>query len=46
MAGKDQDDPRLAARLEALKGPVKSPRQVYPYLLAAVTGIAGAGIGA
>ena len=46
MAGKDQDDPRLAARLEALKGPVKSPRRLNPYLLAAVTGIAGAGFGA
>ena len=46
MAGKDQDDPRLAARLEALKGPIKSPRRVNPYLLAAVTGITGAGLGA
>ena len=46
MAGKDPDDPRLAARLVALKGPVKSPRRVNPYLLAGITGLAGACIGA
>ena len=46
MASKNQDDPRLAARLEALKGPIKSPRRVNPYLLAGITGLAGAGIGA
>ena len=46
MAGQTQDDPRLAARLEVLKGPIKSPRRVNPYLLAGITGLAGAGIGA
>ncbi len=46
MAETPDQEARLAARLEALKGPGKRKRRVNPFVLSAVTGIAGLGVGA
>lgn len=46
MAETPDQEARLAARLEALKGPGKRKRGVNPFVLSAVTGVAGLGVGA
>ncbi|MGL4234690.1 TrbI/VirB10 family protein [Tabrizicola sp.] len=46
MAETPDQEARLAARLEALKGPGKKRRGVNPWVLSAVTGVAGLGLGA
>jgi type IV secretion system protein VirB10 len=46
MAENDSEEERLKARLTALKGPIKSKRRVNPFILAAISGIAGIGVGA
>lgn len=46
MAETPDQEARLAARLEALKGPGKKKRSVNPFVLSAVTGVAGLGVGA
>lgn len=46
MAETPDQEARLAARLEALKGPAKRKRGVNPFVLSAVTGVAGLGVGA
>lgn len=46
MAETPDQEARLAARLEALKGPGKRKRGVNPWVLSAVTGVAGLGVGA
>ena len=46
MAETPDQEARLAARLEALKGSGKRKRGVNPWVLSAVTGVAGLGVGA
>jgi type IV secretion system protein VirB10 len=46
MAETPDHEARLAARLEALKGPGKRKRGVNPWVLSGITGVAGLGIGA
>ena len=46
MTETPDQEARLAARLEALKGPGKRKRGVNPFVLSAVTGVAGLGVGA
>lgn len=46
MAETPDQEARLAARLEALKGPGKKKRGVNPFVLSALTGVAGLGVGA
>ncbi|NEY92015.1 TrbI/VirB10 family protein [Tabrizicola oligotrophica] len=46
MAETPEDKSKLAARLAALAGPPKPKSRVNPYLLSAVTAVAGIGLGA